>query len=372
MVTTLESLVAAVRPADSEAIAAAWRRQHQLTKPRGSLGALEQLASRLAGAAGRCPPPVPTSPGVAVFAGDHGVHAQGVTPWPQEVTAQMVAGLLEGTAVVNSLARRVGARVVVVDVGVAGDLPARLTDHPDLLSRRVRRGAADLSVGPAMTREQAVEALLVGAQVARDLVGDGHDLLVAGDMGIANTTPTAALVCAFTGASAEAATGRGTGVDDDGLARKVRVVRRGLDLHAPDPGDPVGVLAAVGGLEHAAVAGFLLQAAALRVPVVLDGAIAGASALAAHALAPAAVDHWVAGHRSTEPGASLALDALGLRPLLELGLRLGEGSGAVLAIPLVQSACAVLGEVATFGSGVAEVVGQAADPVTDAAATVPR
>lgn len=343
MSTDLTRLLDGVRPADPGALAAAAARQARLAKPPGSLGVLEDVATRLAGSAGQCPPPLPSPAALAVFAGDHGVHARGVTPWPQEVTAQMVAAFTAGGAVVNALARQVGASVVVVDVGVVtGAVPEGVLD------RRVRPGTADLSRGPAMRREEAVEAVLAGARVARDLVDDGCRLLVAGDMGIANTTPAAALVCAFTGCDPAAATGRGTGVDDVVLAHKVDVVREALALHRPDPADPVGVLAAVGGLEHAAIAGFLLQAAASRVPAVLDGVIACSAALAAHAMAPAAADHWVAGHLSAEPGAALALAHLGLRPLLDLGMRLGEGSGAVLAVPLVQAAARTLAEVATF------------------------
>ena len=348
----LDETIAAIGPVDAAAVAAAWERQAALTTPPGALGILEEVGARLAGIAGLCPPPLPEPVAVVVFAGDHGVHAQGVTPWPQEVTAQMVGNFLAGGAVVNALARQVGAQVCVVDVGVASPLdPA-----PGLLARRVRPGTADLSTGPAMTRAEAVMAMDVGIQVARDLVADGTGLLVAGDMGIANTTPSAALVAAFTGADPDAVTGRGTGVDDATLARKVDVVRRALVLHGIGPGnsqDSVAVLAAVGGLEHAAIAGFLLAAAALRVPVVLDGVIACSAALVAAALAPAAVDHWVAGHRSSEPGASAALGHLGLVPLVDLELRLGEGSGALLAVPLVQAAARILREVATFdGAGV--------------------
>ncbi|MFZ5872012.1 MAG: nicotinate-nucleotide--dimethylbenzimidazole phosphoribosyltransferase [Actinomycetota bacterium] len=351
----LRQLLDAIGPADPAAAAAAAERQRRLAKPPGSLGDLEDVAVRLAGSAGRCPPPLPEPAAVAVFAGDHGVHARGVTPWPQEVTAHMVAAFASGGAVVNALARQVGARMVVVDVGVAGTVPA-----DGVLRRRVRSGTADLSSGPAMTRQEATAALLAGAGVARDLVAAGARLLVAGDMGIANTTPAAALVCAFTGASPSAATGRGTGVDDDGLARKVAVVAEAIALHAPDAADPVGVLAALGGLEHAAIAGFLLQAAASRVPAVLDGVIACSAALVAHALCPVAADHWVAGHRSAEPGATLALQALGLRPLLDLGMRLGEGTGAVLAVPLVQAAARTLREVATLEG--AEITAPAAGP----------
>lgn len=347
----IDETIAAIAPADPGAVAAARDRQDRMTKPRGSLGVLEEVAARLAGLAGQSPPPLPEPVAVAIFAADHGVHAQGVTPWPQEVTAQMVANFLAGGAVVNAFAAQLGADVVVVDVGVATELdPA-----PGLLPRKVRAGTADLSEGPAMTREEARRAVEVGIEVARDLASAGNRLLVTGDMGIANTTASAALIAAFTGAAPEEVTGRGTGVDDETLARKVDVVGRALARHQPDPADPLGVLAAVGGLEHAAIAGFLLGAAALRVPVVLDGVIAGAAALVASALCPASVDGWVAGHRSAEPGHARALAHLGLRPLVELELRLGEGTGALLAVPLVQAAVRALRDVATFDSaGVTE------------------
>ena len=346
-VSLLEETVAAISPADPAAVAAAWERQHALTKPRGALGGLEDVAARLAGIAGQCPPPLPEPVAIAVFAADHGVHAQGVTPWPQEVTGLMVANFLAGGAVVNALARQVGAEVCVIDVGVAGPASA---DVPGLLHRRVRAGTADMTLGPAMTRAQALAAIEVGIEVARDLVTAGNRLLVAGDMGIANTTASAALVATFCQIDPELVTGRGTGIDDQTLAHKVTVVREALRRNNPDPLDPVGALASVAGLEHAAIVGFLLGAAASQVPVVLDGVITGAAALVAHAMAPHAVDHWVAGHSSSEPGAAVALAHLGLRPLIDLDLRLGEGSGAVLAVPLVQAAARILAEVATFDS----------------------
>jgi nicotinate-nucleotide--dimethylbenzimidazole phosphoribosyltransferase len=350
-VDPLAEVIAAIEPLDQAAMAAARERQDKMTKPRGSLGELEDVSIRLAGLAGECPPPLPEPACVAVFAGDHGVHAQGVTPWPQEVTAQMVANFLAGGAVVNAFAAQAGAEVTVVDVGVAADLDP----VPGLLPRKIGRGTADFTVGPAMSRDQATAALTVGLEVARDLVAAGNKCLLTGDMGIANTTASAALICAFTGADPAEATGRGTGIDAATYARKVDVVCRGLARHRPDAGDPVGVLAAFGGFEHAAIAGFVLGAAALRVPVILDGVIAGAGALAAAALAPDAATACFAGHRSAEPGHAITLKYLGLRPLVDLGLRLGEGTGAVLALPLVQSAARALRDVATFDSaGVAD------------------
>jgi nicotinate-nucleotide--dimethylbenzimidazole phosphoribosyltransferase len=347
----LADTLAAVRPADAGAITQARERQERLTKPSGSLGVLEEVSVRLAGLTGECPPPLPEPGVVAVFAADHGVHAQGVTPWPQEVTAQMVANFLASGAVVNAIAAQAGAEVCVVDVGVAADLPPA----PGLLPRKIRPGTADMTAGPAMSLDEAQRAVEAGIETARDLVAAGNRCLVTGDMGIANTTASAALICAFTGADPADATGRGTGIDAATYARKIEVVCRGLARHSPDPADPVGVLAAFGGFEHAALAGFILGAAALRVPVILDGVIAGAAALAAVALAPDAVAACFAGHRSAEPGHAVTLSYLGLRPLVDLGLRLGEGTGAVLALPLVQSAARALRDVATFDSaGVAD------------------
>ncbi|MFG3599375.1 nicotinate-nucleotide--dimethylbenzimidazole phosphoribosyltransferase [Micromonospora chersina] len=354
----LESTVAAIRPLDEAAMAAARELQGRLTKPAGSLGALEPLSVRLAGLAGTCPPPLPEPAAVAIFAGDHGVHAQGVTPWPQEVTAQMIANFVAGGAVVNAFARQAGASVTVVDVGVATPLPVEPTADPAgprLVAANVRPGTRDLTVTAALTRDEARAAVETGIRIAGELVDAGAGILLTGDMGIGNTTPAAALIAALTGVDPAAATGRGTGVDDETYARKVGVVRAALDRHAPDPADPLGVLAAVGGLEHAALAGLVLGAAARRVPVLLDGVIAVSAALAAAAFAPDAVGAMVAGHRSAEPGATAALRHLGLDPLIDLGLRLGEGTGALLALPVVTGAVRVLHEVATFDSaGVAE------------------
>jgi nicotinate-nucleotide--dimethylbenzimidazole phosphoribosyltransferase len=348
---SLESTCAAVRPADAGAMTAARDLQARLTKPAGSLGALEELSARLAGLAGHCPPPLPEPAAVAIFAGDHGVHAQGVTSWPQEVTAQMVANFVAGGAVVNAFARQSGTSVMVVDVGVA--IP--LDDGATLLDANIRRGTRDLAVEAAMTVAEATAAVEVGISVAGALIDAGARCLLTGDMGIANTTPAAALVAAFTGAPAAEVTGRGAGIDDDTYTRKVDVVGRALARHRPDPAEPLAALAAVGGLEHAALAGFVLGAAARRVPVILDGLIAASAALVAAALAPDAVAAMVAGHRSAEPGAAVALARLGLTPLLDLGMRLGEGSGALLALPLVTGAVRVLHEVSTFdGAGVSE------------------
>ena len=335
---------ASVAPVDRAAAAAARERHGRLTKPPGSLGRLEDAGARLSAVARRCPPPVPEPASVAVFAADHGVLAEGVSPWPQEVTGQMVANFAAGGAAVNVLARHVGASVTVVDVGVATDLTAA-----DGVERRtVRRGTANLAAGPAMSQEEATQALDVGADVAARLVAGGARCLLTGDMGIGNTTPSAALIAAFTGRPAAEVTGRGTGIDDGRLALKRTIVAsaaarvRGLPAQA--------VLASVGGLEIAALAGYIVGGAAGGVPVLLDGVIACAAALTATALVPDCAGYLFAGHRSSEPGATVALAHLGLEPILDLDLRLGEGTGACLALPVLQAAAKVLAEMATFAS----------------------
>ncbi|SDJ11770.1 nicotinate-nucleotide-dimethylbenzimidazole phosphoribosyltransferase [Frankineae bacterium MT45] len=346
----LSDTIAAIHGLDPQAVAAARDHQDRLTKPRGSLGALEDLSVQLAGLAGQAPAPIPAPAAVAVFVGDHGVHAQGVTAWPQEVTGQMVANFLAGGAVINVLARQAGASVAVIDVGMSEDAAAVVTDLPGLLRRNVRRATADLSVTAAMSADEALSAIEVGIGVANELIAAGNRCMITGDMGIANTTASAALVARFTGSPADTVTGFGTGISDEMHAHKVEIVERALARQGSDASDPLGVLADLGGLEHAAIAGFLLGAAAARVPVILDGVIACSAALVAQALAPDVVAALIAGHRSVEPAANLALRRLGLVPVLTLDMRLGEGSGAALALPIVQSAAAVLAEVATFDS----------------------
>lgn len=347
----LSETLRGIRPLDAKALGEAWDRQKRMTKPSGALGMLEIISAQLCGLSRKCPPPIPEPAAVAIFAGDHGVHAQGVTAWPQEVTSQMVANFLGGGAVCNAFAAQVGAEVCVVDVGVASELPST----PGLLPRKIRPGTSDITAGPAMTREEALRAVEVGIETARDLVAAGNKALLTGEMGIANTTVSAALVAVYTETDPAEITGRGTGINDEMHARKIDVVRRALELHRPDPKDPIGVLAAIGGLEHAALVGLILGGASLRTPVILDGVSAGAAALVARAIAPEALAACIAGHRSAEPGHVAALTKLGLRPLVDLDLRLGEGTGALLALPIVQSAARAMHEVATFDSaGVTE------------------
>ncbi len=340
----------AVRPVDRRAEAAARAHLERLTKPPGSLGRLEDLGARLSAIAGACPPPAPSPAAIAVFAADHGVAAAGVSAWPQEVTAQMVANLASGGAAICVLAGQVGATLRVIDVGVAADLSGLAgVDHV-----KVRWGTADLSRGPAMTTAEVGQALDVGAVAAAELVAGGARLLVTGEMGIANTTASAALISVLAARPAEAVTGRGAGADDPALARKVAVVAAASARARPWL-DPLSVLAEVGGLEIAALAGFVVGGAAAGVPVVIDGVIADAALMVAEALVPGVVERTIAGHRSVEPGATAVLEHLGLVPVLDLGLALGEGSGACLAVPVIEAAAAVLSGMATFdGAGVSE------------------
>lgn len=339
----LRATIAAIGPLDADAMAGARARQDQLTKPPGSLGQLEELAVRLTGISGAARPSTARK-AVIVMAGDHGVAAESVSAYPAGVTPQMVANFLHGGAAINVLARQVGARVLVVDVGVAADIAA-----PGLISRKVAMGTRNLARGPAMTRGEALAAIRAGIEVLHGAVEEGLDAVAVGEMGIGNTTPASAIVAAMTGLPPASVTGRGTGISDERLARKIAVIEDALALNAPDPGDPLDVLAKVGGFELAGLVGVMLAAAARRVPVVLDGFITGAAALIAAGLAPAVLPYLFAAHVSLEPGHRAALEHLGLRPLLELDLRLGEGSGAALALGLLDAAAAIHNEMATFG-----------------------
>ncbi len=339
----LDDIRARIADVDEVVRDAAAARQRELTKPPGSLGRLEDLGNRLAAIAGTCPPPVVTRPVVALFAADHGVCAQGVTPWPQEITVQMAANIAAGGAAISVLARQFGADVLVTDVGIATSATL-----DGVVDRCVRRGTADLSVEPAMTPQEAEQSILVGYETASKAIDAGADCVVTGEMGIGNTTASAAVIAALSGHGASEVVGRGAGADDAMLAHKTAVVQRALDLHAEHLGDPLGVLQHVGGLELGAIAGAVLAAAEHRVPVIIDGVIASASALIAVGIAPAARGYLVGGHAGVEPGIAAAHRQLGLDPLVDLDLRLGEGSGAILAVPLVQAAARILGEMSTF------------------------
>jgi nicotinate-nucleotide--dimethylbenzimidazole phosphoribosyltransferase len=345
------ALTRTVKHPSDDAARAARELHDRLTKPRGSLGHLETIGVQLCAIARTCPPPIPEPVTIAVFAGDHGVVDAGVTPWPSEVTAQMVANFCAGGAAINVLARHVNAKVVVVDVGVATTIPG---ESPTLVRRNVARGTANLAVGPAMTGEQASAALAVGVEIANDAISSGARLLVTGDMGIGNTTPSAALIAALTGTPAQSVTGRGTGIDDAMMQVKTRVIETAIG-RLPADATPLATLAQVGGLEIAALVGFIVAGAAAGVPVLIDGVISVAAAVVATAFAPEVPAYLIAGHRSSEPGASIGLSYLGLTPVLDLALRLGEGSGGALAVPIVQAAAKILREMATFDSaGVTE------------------
>lgn len=338
---SLSSIV--IVPPDADVMREAAARQDRLTKPAGSLGRLEELSVRLAGMAGRLDPPLAQRV-VFTFAGDHGVTAEGVSAYPSEVTPQMVLNFLSGGAAINVLARQMGARVVVADFGVAGDLPP----HPELRAVKVRRGTGNIAREQAMSREEAIAAVETGRRLFREELAKGLDVALTGDMGIGNTTCSAALICAFTGLAPRQVVGRGTGVDSNGLARKVAAVERALDLHRASLDDPLDALAAIGGLEVAGLVGVIIEAACQRRPVIVDGFISGAAAMCAAAIAPGAKDYMIAAHRSQELGHAAALASLGLKPLLDLDLRLGEGTGAVLALPLLDAAVRILNEMATF------------------------
>jgi nicotinate-nucleotide--dimethylbenzimidazole phosphoribosyltransferase len=315
------------------------------TKPRRSLGRLEDLACQVAAIRGTTEPVLPAK-AIVVMGADHGVVEEGVSAYPQEVTRQMLLNFARGGAAINVLARHVGARVVVVDMGVKEPLPAtaEIRDH------RIGPGTRNFTRGPAMSREQAIAAIEIGIGVAEELVGDGIAMLGIGDMGIGNTTAASALAAVLTGAPPEEVTGRGTGVDDAGLGRKVAAIRRGLEINAPDPNDAVDALAKVGGFEIAGLGGVVLGGAALRVPVVMDGFIASVAALAAVRIAANAAGYLIASHRSVEAGHRLILRAIGAEPLLDLDMRLGEGTGAALAMSLIDASLRILHEMATFTS----------------------
>jgi nicotinate-nucleotide--dimethylbenzimidazole phosphoribosyltransferase len=337
-----------IAPLDEVAISAARQRLDRLTKPPGSLGRLERLVEQLAGITGSATPRI-ERPAVVVFAGDHGVTAQGVSAYPSDVTAQMVANFVDGGAAINVLARAAGAELVVVDVGVAGP-EVQASGAARLVQARVRAGTRDMTVEPAMTREEARAAITVGREVVGDLIVGGCDVMALGEMGIGNTTAASAIVAALTGRPPADVTGRGTGLDDDAVSHKVTVIEAALRRHRPTLNDPVGTLTAVGGLEIAALVGAMLAAAETRIPLVLDGFITGAAALVAVAIAPNVGPRLIASHRSTEPGHRIVLEQLGLEPLLDLELRLGEGSGAALALPIIRAATLLLAEMATFDS----------------------
>ena len=337
-------------PLDEEAMAAARSRQDMLTKPQGSLGRLEELSVILAGIFGQ-PIPRILRKAVILAAADHGVVAEGVSAFPQDVTPQMVLNFLRGGAAINVLAKQAGASIVILDAGVAADLDP----HPVLRSVKAGKGTANMAVGPAMTRQQAIQCIETGIETAQEQIAEGADLVACGDMGIGNTTPSSAITAVVAGVDPALTTGRGTGLDDAALSHKVDVIKRAIEVNHPDSHDGLDILAKVGGFEIGVLAGVMLGTAAGRRPVLVDGFISGASALIAWCMSSAARHYFIASHQSVEPGHRVGLEAMGLIPLLDVGMRLGEGTGAALAMHLVEAAAKCLAEMATFGeAGVSE------------------
>lgn len=343
MEPTLAEFIKGIKPLNKQVMLAAQARQDQLTKPRGSLGRLEELSVQLAGIRGELLPSLKNKV-IITMAGDHGVVASGVSAYPQEVTPQMVYNFLRGGAGINVLSRQVGARVVVVDMGVA----APLETHSQLVSKKVAPGTRNMALGPAMSKEQALQAIQAGIEVVEVEIARGLDIVGTGDMGIGNTTPSSAICAVITGQPVARVTGRGTGISYQQRAHKIEVIEQALAVNRPNPHDALDVLAKVGGFEIGGLAGVILGAAYHRVPVVIDGFISGAAALIACGLSPQARDYIIASHVSVEPGHKAMLRFLKLKPLLNLNLRLGEGTGAALGIFLAEAAVRVLAEMATF------------------------
>jgi nicotinate-nucleotide--dimethylbenzimidazole phosphoribosyltransferase len=346
----LQATAAAIVDIDANAAAEAQRRLDDKTKPRRSLGRLEELACAVAAITSKPNPPLPRK-AIVVMAADHGVASEGVSAYPTEVTWQMLLNFARGGAAINVLARQAGARLVVIDMGVrTPDAGAAGIEVPGVVGRRIGPGTANFTQGPAMSEDQATEAIEHGIATANELAAKGMDLVGIGEMGIGNTTSASALVAALCGCGVEEVVGRGTGIDDAALARKHEVIARALRLHNPSAKAPLRVLADLGGFEIAGLVGVVLGAAARRIPLILDGFIASTAALVACRMQPLAAKYLVASHRSVERGHGLVLEALGVRPLLEFDMRLGEGTGAALAMPIVESAIRILRDMASFSS----------------------
>ena len=357
---SLSRILKEIKPLDKKAMEVAQARQDELTKPRGSLGRLEELSIKIAGIKGEATPSIKHK-AIVVMAADHGVVAEGVTAYPQEVTRQMVANFLSGGAAINTLARHVGARVIVVDMGLVGGFES----HPALTCKMIDFGTKNMARGPAMTRHQAIDAIEAGIAVLEAEVTHGLDIVGTGDMGIGNTTASSAICTVVTGKPVIKVTGRGTGIDDRQLAHKVKVIERALSINQPDSNDALDVLSKVGGFEIGGLVGVILAAAAHRIPVVIDGFISGAAALIAVGLAPQVKDYLIAAHVSAEAGHQVLLSYLGLTPLLDLKMRLGEGTGTALGISLAEAAVKILKEMATFGeAGVSQIDSPASENKT--------
>ena len=350
MADLLNRTLKAIKPLDNSAMDKAQQRQDSLTKPHGSMGRFEELSIQIAGIRGKLVSEFKHK-AVITMAADHGVVAEGVTLYPQEVTKQMVFNFLDGGAAINVLARHIGARVVIVDMGVIGGFEPL----PGLLCKMIDFGTMNMAKGPAMNQQQAMDTLEYGIEVVEDEINKGLDIIGTGDMGLGNTTASSAIFAAISGYPVDKVTGRGTGVDDEQLAHKVDVIKQALSVNNPDSKDPMDVLARVGGFEIGGLAGVILAGAAHRIPVVIDGFISGAAALIAIGLSPQVKDYLIPAHVSAEAGHRLMLDFMGLKPLLDLNMRLGEGTGAAIGISLAEAAVKILGQMATFAdAGVSE------------------
>ncbi len=346
----IHQAIKGIKPLDEKAMAEARTRQDDLTKPQGSLGQLESVSVQIAGIKGEARPRIAHKV-IFTLAGDHGITRSGVSAYPSEVTPQMVYNFLRGGAGINVLAKQVGARVVVADLGVA----STFEPHPQLKNKKVGMGTRNMAEGPAMSRQEAIRSIEAGMELVEEELTNGIDILGTGDMGIGNTTPSSAITSVFTEADVAAVTGKGTGLDDEGWGRKVKMIEEALEINQPNPRDAIDVLSKVGGFEIGGIAGLILAGARYRIPVVIDGFISGASALIATSLAPEVKPYLIASHQSAEPGHQKILEHLGLKPLLNLDLRLGEGTGAALGIFLVEASLKILNEMATFAeAGVSE------------------
>jgi nicotinate-nucleotide--dimethylbenzimidazole phosphoribosyltransferase len=346
----INQTIAGIKPLDEKAMAEAQMRQDNLTKPQGSWGQLESLSIQIAGIKGN-PRPQIAHKVIFTLAGDHGVTKEGVSAYPSEVTPQMVYNFLRGGAGINVLASHIGTRVVVADLGVASILER----HPDLKDKKVAMGTQNIANGPAMSREQATHSIEAGMDLVEEELPNGIDILGTGDMGIGNTTPSSAITAAFTGADVGMVTGRGTGIDDEGWRRKVKVIEKALEINRPNAKDPIDVLSKVGGFEIGGIVGVILAGAHYRIPVVIDGFVSGAAALIATSLVPQVKPYLIASHQSAEKGHPILLEHIGLKPLLNLSMRLGEGTGAALGIFLAEASLKILNEMSTFAeAGVSE------------------
>lgn len=349
----IKEAIEKIRKLDHTLMNRAQERIDNLTKPQGSLGRLEELAKLIVGITGK-ENPILKNKVIFTLAGDHGVTEEGVSAYPKEVTPQMVYNFLKGGAGINVLAKHVGARVVVVDAGIAADLEAR----PGLIIKKINYGTKNITKGPAMTREEAARAIEAGIEIFEDEFSaedgsasggrKGIDIIGTGDMGIGNTTPSSAITAIFTGKPVEVVTGRGTGVDDNGLKNKIEIIKKALEVNKPDPKDSIDVLSKVGGFEIGGLSGIILAAASKRIPVVIDGFISGAAALIAYRLEPKVKDYMIAGHCSVEGGHKILLRHIGLRPILDLDLRLGEGTGAALSMSIIDAGLKIMTQMATF------------------------